>query len=53
MARYTIRPRAWPDLNREADNLEERAGLETAARFFDSALRTFAELADMPKLGHR
>ncbi len=53
MARYTVRPRAWRDLNREADNLEERAGLETAARFFDSALRTFAELAEMPKMGHR
>ena len=53
MARYFITPRAWRELNREADNLEERAGPETAVRFFDSALQTFAALAETPQAGQR
>lgn len=53
MAQYTITPRAWRQLNEEADNLEERAGLKTAARFFDASIQTFEELADTPRMGHR
>jgi toxin ParE1/3/4 len=53
VARFTIRPRAWRALNQIADDLEERAGLETAVRFFTSALQTFGELADTPRMGHR
>ena len=53
MARYTIRPRAWREINSQIEYLEEHAGLETAERFLDSLIRTFQELANMPRQGVR
>lgn len=49
----TIRPRAWREINFQIEYLEEHAGLETAERFLENLIRTFQELANMPRQGVR
>jgi antitoxin ParD1/3/4 len=49
MARYTLRPRAWREINAHLEYLEEQADLETAERFLENLTRTFEGLARMPR----
>ena len=51
MARFTVRPLAWREINTQLDYLEEQAGLETSERFLDQLINSFAALADMPRIG--
>ncbi len=49
--RYTVFPAAVRDLDEHAMYLGERAGIETALRFYDSASHTFAMLTESPGIG--
>jgi toxin ParE1/3/4 len=50
MPLYTVRPLAWREINAQLDHLEEQAGLETAERFLDQLISSFAR---MPRMGAR
>lgn len=49
--RFLIRPAADRDLDEQAGYLAERAGLETALRFYDAANESFSFLAQNPGVG--
>jgi|SRR5271163_1078392 toxin ParE1/3/4 len=51
MSRLTVRPLAWREINAHLDYLEEKAGIETAERFFDLLINSFQALADSPRMG--
>ena len=51
MARFTIRPLAWFEINAQLEYLEEQAGLDLAERFFAQLLASFETLAGMPEMG--
>ncbi|MEG9438733.1 type II toxin-antitoxin system RelE/ParE family toxin [Edaphobacter sp. HDX4] len=53
MARFTVRPYAWREINKQLDYLEEQAGLETAERFLDSLISSFKLLAQTSQMGVR
>jgi|BarGraIncu00222A_1022003.scaffolds.fasta_scaffold23648_2 toxin ParE1/3/4 len=49
--RFTVRPRAWREINAQLDYFEEQAGLETAERFLDQLISSFEDLSQMPRVG--
>jgi toxin ParE1/3/4 len=51
MPRVTVRPRAWREIDRQVEYLQDQAGAELAERFLDGVLQTFDQLAQMPQLG--
>jgi toxin ParE1/3/4 len=51
--RYCVLPAADLDMDDRAAFLASHASLETALRFYDAARSTFAELADMPRIGEQ
>jgi toxin ParE1/3/4 len=51
LAQVYVRPSARRELDREADYLEDDAGLEVALRFVNAAYDSFEALAQTPKMG--
>jgi toxin ParE1/3/4 len=51
MPYFTVRPLAWSEINRQIDYFAERAGTDTAERFLDRLIDSFAALSRTPKMG--
>jgi len=51
IGRLTLRPRAWRDITEHLAYLEDQEGLELAERMLGALQFSFAELANMPKIG--
>jgi plasmid stabilization system protein ParE len=49
--KYTVRPKAWLDLEETMMHLRVEANEETAIRFWQRAQETFEELARQPGVG--
>jgi toxin ParE1/3/4 len=48
---YTVRPKAWLDIEESMTWLREQASKETAIRFWQRTQETFAALARQPGIG--
>ena len=48
---YTVRPRAWLDLEETMEYLRDQAGDEIAVRFWEQVQVTFLALNRQPRLG--